>query len=300
MKFQPHELAQLRRAHLQVSPRSPGRKSNLSVVAEVAVAALVASFIAVLVLLAERELKSSVILVALWAAPLALLPRSLGQSAAAFVAVSVAFCLSIAFGQTRSMADVAAFFGSGVIFFAAAFFMYARITAQRIKDHRDLEVMTTAHCAAVSALETSSEPAVWLDADNDWIYCNPAALLATGISRISLLQDMGGRAENEAMQGMMHSGSRDAWRYLVEVLNSKRANDEDDDPDSFSPNSRLFSAVENGNVIETRIKLTDALGVSTLYDLRATMLPGEGVMIHGRPVQNAWSTSASNNSGLPR
>ena len=287
MQFQPKEVALLRRAHMRVKTGAKKTKSRSVRVGEAAFSLLFVGLVSTLVLLLERELNSSVVVGALWAAPMALLTRSLSLTIVGAVVVCIAFGFGSLLGHPRGLTDIAVFISSGVLFMLASSVMYARFNAQRLSDRREREILGSAYAAVMCAIDNSNELVVWLDDENDWIYCNLAALLATGVSRISVLTDIEGRAENEALMGMMHSGSRDAWRRLVEILSSMRTAGGDGDIDSLSPNSRLFGPVYDGNIIDTRIKLTDALGVSSIFDLRVTMLEGEGAMVHGKRVAAA-------------
>lgn len=269
---------------MRVKPGGRRGKTRFARAGEAAFALLFVGLVSALVLLLERELRSSVVVGALWAAPMALLTRSLSLTAIGCVLVCIAFGFGGLLGHHRALSDIVVFISSGALFMLASSLMYSRFNAQRLVDRREGEVLGSAYAAVMCAIDNSNELVVWLDDENDWIYCNLAALMSTGVSRISVLTDIEGRAENEALMGMMHSGSRDAWRRLVEIISSMRVSEGDGDIDSLSPNSRLFGPVYNGNIIDTRIKLTDALGVSSIFDLRVTMLEGEGAMVHGKRI----------------
>lgn len=282
MQFQPKEVALLRRAHMRVKAREKRSKTRAVRLGEVTFSLIFVALVSSLVLLLERGLSSSVVVGALWAAPMALLTRSLSLTVVGGVMVCIAFGFGSLLGHPRALSDIAVFVSSGVLFMLASSVMYTRFNTLRRADRRDKEVLGAAYSAVMCAIDHSNEMVVWLDQENDWIYCNLAALQATGVTRISVLTEMEGRAENEALMGMMHSGSKDAWRRLVEILSSMRTSGGQGDIDSQSPNSRLLGPVFDGNIIDTRIKLTDALGISSIFDLRVTMLEGEAAMVHGK------------------
>lgn len=285
MDLQKTEINLLRQAHLHSGVPGALKPKRRRSAADFAAVTALAAVYCLAILLVERATESSGLFAALWAAPIAMSSRSLSRTIFVVLIVFVAFFGSSWLGVERADGSALIFLGTGVCFLGVAAIMAARAADSRAKDLRERDLYAAGYIAMLNAVEYSTDAVIWLDADNNWVYCNQQAFLATGISRITLLSDAPGRAENEAMIGLMHSGSREAWRKLVELLNSRRAVDKEGPLDSMSPNSRLFGSIGEGNVILTKIKLADAMGTSSIRQLRATFFLEDHVLVHILPVE---------------
>ncbi len=283
MDLQKTEIKLLRQAHLHSGVPSALKPKKKHSAADFAAVTVLAAVYCLAVLLLERAAMNPGLFAALWAAPLAMTSRSLSRTIFVVLIVFAAYFGSTWWGVERPSGSVVVFLGTGVCFLGVAGIMAARTAAIRAKDLRDRDLFAAGYIALANAVEYSTDAVVWLDAENNWIYCNQQALMATGISRITLLSEVPGRAENEAMIGLMHSASREAWRKLVDLLNSRRAVDQEGPLDSVSPNSRLFGSIGEGNVICTKIKLADAMGLSSIRQLRATFFLDDHVLVHILP-----------------
>lgn len=226
MRYLPSEIAKLRAA-LPVRPTPfSERRLVISRVRRVLESLALAVVMSVVVIAVSESLETPILLAGLWAAPMALMARSLFQMLLAIVIVTGVFVFSGPQYGVRSLPDIAAFVLAGVFLLLATGVLFGRYIQDRQKTQRERDLFQNAFATLHHLLRDSALPIVWLDGANSWILANPAALKALGIQDVLSMAELGGRAEHGAMVERMHSGSKDAWLALVEEIDGMRPQEE--------------------------------------------------------------------------
>jgi len=262
------------------------RRRVLSRLRRVAEAAIWAVMVSVIGISAARMLGSDLFLACLWAAPMALMARSLAQVIMATGIVVASFLISAPDGWLRSGPEVIAFLMTGALLLSSTGVLFGRYIQDRRKAQRERDVFQNAYATTNRLIVNSKDPVVWLDGANSWIQANPAAFDAMGMAKIRSMTEIAGRAEHGAMVEMMHSASKDEWLALIEDIDSLRPSEVAisegrlvSRPAGWAPSG---SPKIIGETLTRRMRLADAQGKTKDYLAVATLVDERNVLVHLR------------------
>lgn len=219
-------------------------KSSKSFFYDFLSAVVVIFFVGVISWRISISLGSPLVITTLYAVPVALSGRSLTLAVFGFFA-AVILGVVVLEGSAHSKADLIAFLFSGVAVMSAVFF-YCLRTGERLQDLRSaIQGLRSYTKRYSSALDKAGICFIVLDKNFAWIGANEASWSATGCD-LHLLPHFNGsttRLEDEVVSVLMHSGSWESWRSMLESI---RADIAASDQRAWSPRLvTLFSTSDN-------------------------------------------------------
>lgn len=138
------------------------------------------------------------------------------------VLVVLVFIFSAAPSGLRSPKDVADFVVVGILTFVSVGVVFRSYISDKSRLTRELEIVRGAYANFARMAQESESIFVWIDETNSWISCNQAALTSIGIARVNSIFDLTHHEEHDVIVQLMHSGSRDSWKAVIDAINIER------------------------------------------------------------------------------